>query len=183
MGDSVAIVCNKCREDSLEKEITSNKKRGKTLEEFTSSFRNNVLIGRGMNNNGDILLPDILLPGYCNTCHKIIGTTAEKPFCRKCNSLLTLCGNFHLKHVKQYNDSHNFQYSLYFLEDNPWGLTIEQLIEESKLPESQKIYFKQNPEELDVYELTFKLDYSKKHYCPKCKTENLHISPGFMMWD
>jgi len=182
MGDSVSISCDKCKHDALEKETSSGKKKPKTLEEFKSSFRNNVMIGRGMN-KGDILLPDILLPGYCNTCHKILGTTAEDPYCNKCKSLLSLCGSFQLKHEKEYCDTHNFFYSLDFLEDNPWGLTIENIIEESKLTQSQKAYFKQHPDKLDEYELKFTLDYSKRFYCPKCKTENLHISMGFMMWD
>ena len=177
MGDSVSISCDKCKQDALEKEISSGKKRGKTLEEFKSSFRNNVMIGQGMTQR------DNLLPSYCNTCHKIIATTAEDPYCHKCKSLLSLCGSFQLKHENEYCDTHNFFYSLDFLEDNPWGLTIENIIEESKLTQSQKAYFKQHPDQLDEYELKFTLDYSKKFYCPKCKTENLHISMGFMMWD
>ena len=124
-----------------------------------------------------------LLPGSCNSCHKIISTRAEDPFCNKCKSLVALCGSFQLKRRAESNYLHNFYYPLDFLKDNSFGLTMENVVMNSDLSASQKVLVKMKPTLLDRYELNFVVDFSKKYYCPKCQTINLKISPGLITWD
>ena len=177
MGDSVEIRCNKCKEDSVKEEIPTGEKKRKSLKEIMKSFEGNLKIGRGMKSTHNFL------PGYCNTCHKISSTTAEDPYCKKCNSLFSLCGRFNFRSKEESGCNHNFYYPLSFLDNNPFGLTIENIVEASELSISQKAIIKSNQEIIADYELNFTIDLDRNYYCPQCKTENLYISRGYIMWD
>ena len=177
MGDSVKEVCLVCTKAPAPIEIINGKRKRKSHEEFMDSFRNHLFIGRGIESTQN------RLPGYCRSCQKIFSTKAEDPYCGSCNSLLQLCGDFIIQHRNTPPSGNFYCYPLEILVDNPFGLTIENIVKNSNLSEPQQELFKINPDILEEFDLVFKINYDKKYPCPKCKTENLKINMAFISWD
>ena len=174
MGDSVKIVCLACPKEPAPIEVINGKRKRSSREEFMNSCKNDLWIGRGIENAQN------RLPGYCNTCQKIVTVKAEKPYCNICNSIVQLSGTFIFQHRNKYKGFTDFHYPERFVYNNLLGLNKESILKNSKLTLFQKILLKIRP---NKFQLIFKLDFKRKYYCTTCKTTNLKISPGFIMWD
>lgn len=164
MGDSVKISCGKCQEQQENKEISRS---------IINSYNDQLLIGRGLRSKFNSL------PGYCDSCQKFVTVKAEDTYCHNCNSMVELCGAFIFKQKNNYS-LNGFYYPKSFLHSNPTGLTLEIVVKNSKWTYFQNFIYRISPNKFD---LIFKLDFQKKYYCPKCKTVNLKICPGFITWD
>jgi Zn finger protein HypA/HybF involved in hydrogenase expression len=172
MGEGIRRICSHCKSGMPPEKYT----RGG----FKDYIKGVSFIGRGVECH------EALLPGYCNTCQKFVSQKAEKPFCEKCQSLILFHGEFALKHSSCKNDSqssYTFYYPIGFLNENPFGLRLDDLIENSNISDYHKNLFKINPDIIDEFDIVFTIDFTKKYFCPNCGTFNLKLYPELMMWD
>ena len=162
MGDAVQLKCTKCK---------AKYPPGK----FPFLF-----VGRGLESKTHSL------PAYCGTCKKFMSIKAEKPYCPTCNNIVELLGDFTVMHEERSRlkrGTFDYWYPWELLSDNPWGLTIGELIESSEISDEEKELFKINPDIIDEYVLIFKVNLKEKYHCPNCNEQSIKVSMALVSWD